>query len=147
MDKMKIFKAAITAIITGFAEVLGWKGVLTVIWFLSMIIDYITGSVSAAYNGEWSSKVARKGIFHKAGMLTVVIVSILADVSISIAFENLKISFPWSGYIFPLVITWYIITELGSILENAIKMGANVPEWLVKMLKVSLKSVEEKVSD
>lgn len=147
MNKMKIFKAALTTIITGFAEVIGWKGVLTVIWLLAMIIDYITGSVSAAYNGEWSSKVAREGIFHKAGMIAVIIVSVLADFSISIAFENLKISFPWSGYIFPLVITWYIITELGSILENAIKMGANVPEWLVKMLKVSLKSVEEKASD
>ena len=42
----------------------------------------------------------------------------------------------------PLVLAWYIITELGSILENAVKMGAKVPEWLVKMLKASANMVE-----
>ena len=30
----------------------------------------------------------------------------------------------WPGMILPLVLAWYIITELGSILENAIKLGA-----------------------
>jgi phage-related holin len=35
----------------------------------------------------------------------------------------------------PVVLTWYIITELGSIIENAGKMGAPVPEWLKKSLK------------
>ena len=35
------------------------------------------------------------------------------------------------------MLAWYIITELGSILENAVKLGANVPSWLVKLLKAS----------
>ena len=32
--------------------------------------------------------------------------------------------------------------SLGSILENAIKLGANVPVWLVRILDASLKMVE-----
>ena len=35
----------------------------------------------------------------------------------------------------PMVLAWYILTELGSILENALALGAKVPVWLVKLLK------------
>ena len=33
-----------------------------------------------------------------------------------------------------LVLAWYILTELGSILENAVRLGARVPKWLTKFL-------------
>ena len=48
----------------------------------------------------------------------------------------------WPNIILPLVLAWYILTELGSILENAIKLGANPPAWLTKILKNSLTIVE-----
>ena len=38
----------------------------------------------------------------------------------------------------------HIITEFGSILENAVKMGAPVPDWLIKMMKVSLAAINKK---
>ena len=44
--------------------------------------------------------------------------------------------------ILPLVLAWYIITELGSILENAVKMGAAVPGWLIKLLEAGAKVIE-----
>ena len=34
----------------------------------------------------------------------------------------------------PVVLVWYIFTELGSIAENAAAMGAPVPGWLVRIL-------------
>lgn len=40
----------------------------------------------------------------------------------------------YSSLILPVVLVWYIFTELGSIAENAAEMGANVPEWLLKLL-------------
>ena len=42
----------------------------------------------------------------------------------------------------PLLLAWYILTELGSILENAIKLGANPPAWLTKVLKAGLTAVD-----
>lgn len=56
--------------------------------------------------------------------------------------EYVPIGLQWPGLLMPLVLAWYIITELGSILENAVKMGANVPAWLVGMLKASANLVE-----
>ena len=43
----------------------------------------------------------------------------------------------------PLVLAWYILTELGSIAENAALMGAPVPAWLVRVLKVGRQLVDE----
>jgi phage-related holin len=48
----------------------------------------------------------------------------------------------WNGLVLPLVLAWYIITELGSILENAVKMGAKVPVWLVNLLKAGIRLAE-----
>ena len=39
-----------------------------------------------------------------------------------------------NGVVLPVVLVWYIFTELGSIAENAAAMGAPVPAWLVKLL-------------
>ena len=59
------------------------------------------------------------------------------------ALQNIPVvNIAWPDVLFPLVLAWYIITELGSILENAIKLGANVPVWLVRILDASLKIVE-----
>ena len=41
-----------------------------------------------------------------------------------------------------MLLAWYIITELGSILENAVKLGAKPPVWLMKILEVGLKMTE-----
>ena len=46
----------------------------------------------------------------------------------------------------PVVLVWYIVTELGSMVENAVVMGAPVPKWLVKLLALS-KSAVDKVGD
>jgi phage-related holin len=50
----------------------------------------------------------------------------------------------WPVLVLPLVLAWYILTELGSILENASKMGAPLPSWLMKLLKVGLKAIDNK---
>lgn len=137
-------KAAIAAFFMAIGAFLGWQGIMALVWVITMAIDYITGTAAAMKNGEWSSSVARQGLWHKGGMIVVVIVSFIADCALAVICENLPIGIAWTSIILPLVLAWYIVTELGSILENAVKMGAAVPAWLVKLLKVGLRAIDAK---
>ena len=142
-DNMLTVKAAVVGFFTTLGAFLGWKGILMFAWFGVMVLDYLSGTIAAALNGNWSSAVAREGIKHKGGMILVVVVAAIADGVMTVICENIPVlGIAWPSIILPLVLAWYILTELGSILENAVKLGANVPEWLVKILKSSLKAVD-----
>ena len=98
-----------------------------------MALDYVTGSMAAAKAGEWSSQNAKEGIWHKAGMVVVVLVDAGADLLIGAVLAHLpviRLPFEYAGLVCPIMLVWYIITELGSAGENAVKMGAPVPRWL-----------------
>jgi phage-related holin len=41
------------------------------------------------------------------------------------------------------VLAWYIVTEAGSVLENAARLGAPVPRWLRRMLKEGREAVDK----
>ncbi len=142
-EKLMAIKAAATAMITALAAFLGWKGVLVLVWVGLMLLDYASGSWAACREGSWSSKAARDGLFHKGGMILVVLVALLADVGLGTVSVYLELGFTWPSILLPLCLTWYIITEVGSILENATKMGAKVPVWLTKLMAVSMKAIEE----
>ena len=103
----------------------------------------LDAKVAAMKNGEWCSATARQGLWHKGGMLVVVIVAFIADCALSVICEHLPVGIVWTSILLPLVLAWYIVTELGSILENAVKMGAAVPGWMVKMLKIGLQAIDE----
>lgn len=76
-------------------------------------------------------------------MILVVLVALLADIVMSIALPHIPVlGIAWPDILFPTVLAWYIITELGSILENAVKMDAKVPSWLVKIFNASLKVID-----
>lgn len=141
-DNLLTVKAMILTFFTALGAFLGWKGVMLLAWVGVMLLDYLSGSIAAALSGEWCSAVAREGIKHKGGMILVVAVAAIADAVMVIIVEYVPIGIQWPGLILPMVLAWYIITELGSILENAVKMGAPVPGWLVKLLKASAKIVE-----
>ena len=114
-------KCAITAGISAFTVAFGWLGWLVLGWVVCMVIDWITGSLAAARNGTWASARARDGIWHKVGMIIVVSVGGAADLVIGLVINNLPavtLPFEYSVMICPVLILWYIFTELGSILEN-----------------------------
>lgn len=141
-ENLVTIKAAIVAAGTALGAFLGWKGVMLLAWVLVMFMDYISGTIAACKAGEWSSKVAREGLWHKGGMIFTVVVAAIADWIMVLVAQYIPIGIQWPGIILPLVLAWYIITELGSILENAVKMGAKVPQWLVKLLTASAHIVE-----
>ena len=146
MDKLNDIKVGFAALIGALTGLWGWMGWLVIGWILCMALDYITGSMAAAKAGTWSSGVAKDGIWHKAGAVVVVLVATGADLLISIVLTNLpviRLPFEYPGLICPVVLVWYIITELGSITENAVTMGAAVPAWLTKLLAVGKEAADK----
>ena len=141
-ENLLTVKAGIVAFFTALGAFLGWKGVMLMAWLFVMALDYLTGTLAACKGGDWCSATARDGIWHKCGMIAVVAVAAISDWIMVLVAEYIPIGIQWPGIIMPLVLAWYIITELGSILENAVKMGANVPAWLVSILKASANLVE-----
>ena len=128
-------KAAVVATMTFLGAFLGWKGIMALVWVAVMALDYLSGTAAACKQGKWSSAVARSGLWHKLGMILAVCVAVLADIAMELACDHVPIGLVWPGVILPLVLAWYILTELGSILEIAVKMGAKVPKWFTKFLK------------
>ena len=144
-DWMLAVKAAIAAALGAFSAFWGWLGWLVAAWVVLMALDYITGTAAAMKNGEWASQTAREGIWHKAGEVVVVIIAAFADFLLSIVMEQLpmvEITLPEIGLLLPLVLVWYAITELGSIAENAQRMGAPIPAWLVKLMANGKEAVD-----
>ena len=147
MDKtINQIKVAVTAALGLLTGLWGWLGWLVVGWIVCMALDYLTGSMAAAKVGQWSSARAREGIWHKCGMIVVVVVAAGADLLIEIVLTNLPVlalPIQYPGLVCPVVLVWYIVTELGSMAENAAIMGAPVPKWLVKLLAASKGMVDQ----
>ena len=146
MDKtINNWKAAVAAVMGLLTGLWGWFGWLVVGWVAAMALDYLTGSLVALKGGEWASKKAREGIWHKCGMIVVVLVAAGADMLLYTVLANLPLvtlPFEYAGLVCPVVLVWYIVTELGSIVENAVAMGAPVPRWLVKLLALGKSAVD-----
>ena len=147
MDNNNIFlavKAAIVGIFGAFGAAFGWLGWLVLAWVACMVVDYISGSSAAMQAGQWSSAKARSGIWHKGGMLVVVVVAAVADNVLALVVVNIPgLPIEYTVLLLPMVLVWYVLTELGSILENAAAMGAPVPQFLIRILA----SAKEKVED
>ena len=147
MDNNNIFlavKAAIVGIFGAFGAAFGWLGWLVLAWVACMAVDWLSGSSAAMQAGQWSSAKARSGIWHKGGMLVVVVVAAVADNVLALVVASIpSISIDYTVLLLPMVLVWYILTELGSILENAAAMGAPVPEFLIRILANAKDTVED----
>ena len=149
MEHINGFKAAVAAVLGGLTALWGWFGWLGLAGVGCMAIDYITGYSAAAKSGEWSSKIAREGLWHKAGCIFAVLVAGILDAVVGYLLGNihgLALPFEYTVFVCPLVVVWYMLMELGSILENIGKMGAPLPEFLKKMIAV-LKATVDSAGD
>jgi len=149
MENDNIFlavKAAVVALMGAYGAAFGWLGWLILAWVGCMVLDWISGSAAAAAKGNWSSAVARAGIWHKGGMVVVVIVAAVADCVLGMAVAHFPaLGVDYTVLVLPVILVWYIFTELGSIAENATGMGANVPAWLTKLLAAGKQLAENQI--
>lgn len=91
---------------------------------LVMILDYITGVISAIYNKKLNSKVGLKGILKKVFYLLIVALSVILD---DIMGDT--------GAIRTLVIYFFVANDGISILENASEMNIPLPKKLIETLE------------
>lgn len=145
MEHVNEFKLALAACAAALTALWGWFGWIVLALVFLMIVDYVCGSAIAMKEHAWSSATARAGIWHKCGCILAVVVAGMADLIIGQILGNLPLELPFAYSVLfcPMVVVWYILTEMGSILENAVKMGAPVPAFLKKSLELTLDAVDE----
>ena len=69
--------------------------------------------------------------------MVAVLVAAILDGVIGLILANipaLELPFQYEVFVSVLVLVWYIMTELGSIVENIGALGAPVPAWLRKAI-------------
>ena len=144
MEQMDKVKGAVAAVVGALTGLWGWYGWLVMVWGVCMLLDYLTGTGCALKEGVWSSKAAREGLWHKAGSVAAVLTACLLDVAIGQVCGNLPgLPVGYNVFLGPLVVVWYILTECGSVIENAGALGAPVPKWLAGRLEKLREKLEE----
>ena len=146
MDRVTEIKAACAAAVAVLTALWGWFGWVVLLFVVCMVADYATGTMAAMYTGSWSGEAARKGILHKLGCIVVVAVAGAADLLLGMMITHLPgivLPFDYTVLICPVVVVWYILTELGSIIENAVTLGAPCPKWLAGVVDTAKDAVEE----
>lgn len=109
----------------------GWDIALKCL-VIVMIIDYITGVMSAIFNKKVDSRIGLKGILKKVGYLCIVALSVILD---TITGET--------GVIRTLVIYFFVANDGISIVENIAKMGVPMPKKLIDVLEQLRKKGDE----
>ncbi|MCL2562966.1 MAG: phage holin family protein [Oscillospiraceae bacterium] len=137
-------KVCVTGTIAALTAFWGWCGWLWLLWILCLVADHFTGTAAACKAGAWCSYTARAGIWGKLGSMIVVLVTAALDFVLGRVINSFQgLPFNYTTLLAPIVLTWYILTELGSILENVGQMGAKIPPFLTKWIAVLKKQVGE----
>lgn len=148
-ERIKVFKAALSAAMALLTTLWGWFGWLIVAWVVCMGLDCLTGTMAAMKAGEWSSAKAREGLWRKTGCIMAVTAAGVLDLVAGHLLAGIPAALPFEYTVFlcPLAVVWYILTEAGSIIENAGELGAPIPGWLKKAVWALRDKVDQKGED
>ena len=101
-----------------------------VITFLFILLDILSGVISAIKTGDWSSTKMREGLFHKTAIILTIICAYLCDYGQN--YINL-------GYEIPItetVLIYICFMELGSVAENILKINPELGNIFTKIKEV-----------
>lgn len=139
MDKYNAFVGTIIAILTA---LFGTYWYVFAGYLLCNILDYITGFAWARKNHEESSKVGLIGILKKFGYWIIISVSFLIpNMFIHLGQDMFGINLSFLALLGWFTLATLLINEIRSILENLVKCGCNVPDFLIKGLAVTEKLI------
>ena len=122
----------ITAISSTILYLLGGWDIALKCLIVVIIIDYLTGVLSAIYNKKLNSIIGTKGIIKKVGYLCIVALSTIIDIITG-----------QTGVIRTLVIYFFVANEGISIIENIAEMGVPMPKRLIDVLEQLKKKGDE----
>ena len=140
-----ILHAALATVGAYLSDKLGILFPVLCVLAMMMAVDYLTGMLASKaealeYPGNpdcgWSSRKGAKGIIKKVSYLCVITVALVVDYLITSIAGEIGIHSNMNAFFGLLVTVWYLLNELLSIVENAGRMGADVPEWLRKYIAV-----------
>lgn len=127
------FSAVIATLFGYLSQFLGGFDSLLVTLIILIVLDYVTGVISAAYEKKLSSAIGYKGIIKKVIMVLVVGVAV-----------TLQRILPEGVPLREITILFFVANEGLSVLENAAKI-IPLPQKLKSVL-LQLKDKSEKVS-
>ncbi len=120
---------------------------------LLMFADYVSGMIAAKKEAMehpkskkygWSSRKGALGIFKKIGYVFTIFVAVCVDYLIYKFAQELGLQYDSQTYFGLLAATWFVINESISILENAGRMGVELPDFLKRTLSELKKDVDSK---
>lgn len=143
-EKAIEIKAAVTAVVAFITTLIGWRGIAMLVWLCSILLDYVAGTLAAKKENNWSSAIAREGLWHKIGEIFAVLVAALCDIALGVVINgmNIQLGFEINSFITPIVLIWYILTELGSIIENCGRLGAPIPKWFKQYVERAKNTID-----
>lgn len=106
-----------------------------------VVIDFATGIIYAIKQGEFSSSIMREGLLHKG---TYLIAIFLCEI-VKYLSGYLELGFIVPNEITALACVWIALTEIGSILENIVKINPELGS--AAFLNIFAKKGEENDSD
>ena len=137
--EVKLGLAGIVGALTIFWGLSGW---LWFFWIVCLTVDHVTGTIAACRAGRWSSARSRAGIWGKLSGMLVVLITAAVDFMAGLVIESIPLlPLTYTTWLSPVVLAWYILTEVGSILENLGALGTKLPPFLVRWIEVLQKKV------
>ena len=120
----EISNSIIASILTTFIFLLGGIDIALISLLIIIVLDYVTGILSAFYNKQLSSKIGYKGIIKKVSYFIIILVAVLLDRLLGET--NLIRTF---------MIYYFVANEGLSIIENVGEMGIKLPKKLLDALE------------
>lgn len=107
--------------------------ILFKIFFIAIVIDFVTGVLVAGKKGKLKSRTCSNGIFRTMGEFVVLT-----------SFLCLDYLLPNINFILSTFILGFLFKEGLSIIENLIQLDVYVPASIKKMLEVGVEEIEKK---
>lgn len=141
MNKINIIGGIITAALT---MLLGEYWFLFAGLLIFNVIDWLTGWYYARISKTESSKTGARGIVKKVGYWVIIGIAFYISIAFEKMGELIGVDLSFTIGIGWFVLANYLVNEIRSILENGVKLGWNIPNFLIRGLEIADKAIEFK---